>query len=218
MPNEPPALVGVTGGIGSGKSAVCRHFARLGRRVLSADEIARTLTEEDPQVRDAIGRSFGKELYGTDGRLRREELGRIVFADRSKLNALNAIVHPRVFQSLDASLERFPASSQSPYALVEAALVFESKMDEWLDATIVVRASQEHRIERVLARDGSLREDVLARMSAQIPPDEAAKRADFVIDNDGSEKGLETKVAFLDRILSQMFAAGRKSRAVPSRK
>ncbi|HXX62412.1 MAG TPA: dephospho-CoA kinase, partial [Bacteroidota bacterium] len=111
-----------------------------------------------------------------------------------------------------------PASSQSPYVLVEAALVFESKMDEWLDATIVVRASEEHRIQRVQARDGALREDVVARMSAQISPDEAARRADFVIDNDGSQEYLDTKVAFLDRILSHMFGTGRRTRRVRGRK
>lgn len=214
MPNERPGLVGVTGGIGSGKSAVCRCFARLGRMVFSADEIARTLTEEDEKVREAIRRTFGMDVYGADGKLRRTELGRIVFANKAKLRALNAIVHPRVFEVLGASVARVPPSLQSPYVLVEAALVFESKMDERLDATIVVRASPQARIKRVLSRDGSLRADVLSRMRAQISPDAAAERADFVIENEGPLELLESKVAFLDRILTHFFRGPRAKRGI----
>ena len=206
MPSKTVPLVGVTGGIGSGKSAVCRSFAALGRSVISADRIARDLTERDPRVRDAIRKKFGDAVYAPDGPLRRQALAAIVFADAAKRRALNAIVHPPVFEAIGAAVEALPAPSRSPYVIVEAALIFESGMDKRLAATVVVRADEEVRIARVVARDGLSRADVLARMKAQMSADVKAQRADFVIDNNRGEEELAEKVAFIDRILVHLVA------------
>jgi len=208
MPSERIPRVGVTGGIGSGKSEVCRILSRLGRAVLSADDIARDLTGHDPSVRSAIAQEFGAALYGPGGELRRAELARIVFRDPARLRALNAIVHPRVFSSLDEALARLPAASRRPYAVVEAALMFESGMDEGLDATVLVRAPEPIRIARVMHRDGCPEADVRARMRAQISPAAAAARADVVIENGGTEADLESRVVFVDRMLSLRFGGG----------
>jgi dephospho-CoA kinase len=202
-------LVGVTGGIGSGKSTVCRHFAALGRRVISADEIARELTEHDPATRAAIAGAFGAEIYDAGGALRRKDLAAVVFAHPAKLRALDRIVHPRVFEGIDRAVAALPPAAQHPYVIVEAALVFEAHMDEFLAATVVVRAAEENRIARVAGRDGASREDVLARMRAQMSPEEKAGLADFVIDNDSPEEGLGPKVAFVDRMLAAFLSVGR---------
>ncbi len=206
MPNRLFPLVGVTGGIGSGKSSVCRCFEQLGRVVLSADGIARDLTESNAGVRRAIAREFGQEIYGPEGGLRRSELARIVFAHPARLRALNSIVHPVVFSSLNDALARLPASAGKPYAIVEAALIFESGMDSNLDATVVVTAPEEVRLARVVRRDNVPPADVAARMRAQISPADSTQRGDFVIDNNGTEEELALRVTFVDTVLSLMFA------------
>jgi dephospho-CoA kinase len=205
MPSKQVPLVGVTGGIGSGKSAVCSCFEKLGRVVLSADRIARELTEHNPGVRKSLSEKFGPGIFGPDGSLLRGELARIVFAQPAKLRALNAIVHPLVFTSLNDALARLPSGAGSPYAIVEAALVFESGMDRRLDATVVVKASEEVRIERVLLRDGLARDAVIARMRAQMSQEETVKRADFIIENNGPEQDLRERVKFIDRVLTLHF-------------
>ncbi|HUI09774.1 MAG TPA: dephospho-CoA kinase [Bacteroidota bacterium] len=209
MPSERVPLVGVTGGIGSGKSEVCRILSRLGRTVIAADELARGLTERDASVREEIAREFGAEIFGPSGELRRGELARVVFASPPRLRALNAIVHPGVFRAIETALARLPAASRSPYAVVEAALVFESGMDERLDATILVRAPEELRMERVMSRSALSRDEVNARMRAQISPQAAARRADFVIDNAGTPADLEPRVVFVDRVLALRFGPKR---------
>jgi dephospho-CoA kinase len=209
MPNRPAPLVGVTGGIGSGKSAVCLCFGRLGRAVLSADKIARDLTETDAGVRRAIMEKFGAGIYGPDGRLRRSELARIVFASPARLRSLNAIVHPAVFSSLNDALLRLPASAGRPYVVVEAALIFESGLDKNLDATVVVNAPEEIRIDRVARRDDLPRDEIIARIRAQMSPREISRRGDFVVENSGAEEDLIERVTFIDRLLTLMFGAGR---------
>jgi dephospho-CoA kinase len=206
MPSKTAPLVGVTGGIGSGKSAVCREFAALGRSVVSADRIARDLTERDPRVRDAIRKKFGDAVYAPEGPLRRQALAAVVFADAAKRRALNAIVHPPVFDAIEAAVAALPASSRSPYVIIEAALIFESGMDKRLDATVVVRAGDDVRIARVMERDGLSREAVLARMKAQLSTAAKAQQADFVIDNNRGEEELGAKVAFIDRMLVHVLA------------
>ena len=195
-------LVGVTGGIGSGKSVVCSLFSRLGRTVISADEIARNLTESDPTVRASIGKAFGQDLYRPDGSLDRRRLASIVFESAEALERLNSIVHPRVFKEIDRQLALLTVEKRRPYVVVEAALVFESGLDRKLDRVIVVDAIEETRISRVMERDGSSRQEVVARMSSQMSPEEKRKRADFVIQNDQTLQQLGEKVLFLDALLA----------------
>ena len=208
MPNEPVPLVGVTGGIGSGKTAACRCFGELGRTILFADDIARDLADRDPKVREVIRREFGPQVFTPEGNLSRDALARIVFGSAGRLRALNAIMHPRVIAAVE-KVRRSPPSS--PYIIVEAALVYESGLDAALNAVIVLRASEETRIRRVMQRDGMDRQQVIARVHAQMNPDRAARRADFVVHNDGSVEELRERVMFLDRLLVLHVAGPRKS-------
>ncbi len=200
--------VGVTGGIGSGKSTACQEFARLGRRVLSADAIARELTEADSAVRREIRHAFGADVFADDGSLRRNELAALVFRDARNRERLNRIVHPRVFDRIEKTLLGLPARRAQPYVVIEAALIFESGMDRWLDYVIVIAAIEKTRISRVLERDHCTRADVRYRIASQMPAGEKAARGDFVIHNDGDRKELRQRVLFVDRILSSVFSGG----------
>ena len=196
--------VGVTGGIGSGKSTVCRHFETLGRTVLSADAIARTLTEEHKEIKAAIRRTFGEEVFASEGSLNRQKLAARVFSDPVELHKLNAIVHPHVFDYIERQLEVLPLEKKKPYVVIEAALIFESGMDERVDAVLVVHADEETRIARVMQRDGVTREEVLARMRFQMDVKDALERAHFVLHNDGTEAELLPRVQFIDALLKKL--------------
>ncbi len=198
-------LVGVTGGIGSGKSAVCDVFRRRGRVVLSADDIARRLTEEDEQVRRMIGKEFGDDIYPNGRALDRKRLASIVFTSPPLRRKLDRIVHPRVFEEIDAAIQALSPDQRKPYVIVEAALIYESGMDRRLDRVIVVDAEEESRIARVMRRDGRSREDVLHRLHSQMSAAAKVEKADFVIRNDSDPEGLTSRVSFLDKLLTAMI-------------
>ena len=197
-------LVGVTGGIGSGKSTVCRAFGALGRLVVSADQVAREVTEQDPAVQAEIRKEFGDAVFGPGGAMDRAAVARLAFADKRKTAALNAIVHPRVFERIYDILAREPESRKRPYVIIEAALIFESGMDARLHRVIVVDAPEEVRIARVMARDHCTREEVLRRISRQMPAAEKLQLADFVIRNERNAVALDAKVAFVDMMLQAL--------------
>ena len=178
--------LGVTGGIGSGKTAfVARLSDHPGVRVVLADDLAKRLMVEDPEVRRQLVQRFGAEAYHEDGSLNREAIAARVFGDADELAALNAIVHPAVRRAMLDAMEQ--AREDGVRLLVyEAALIFETNADEILDHVAVVDAPIEPRIQRAMDRDGSSREAVLARMARQLEPSELRRRADTVIDNDGS--------------------------------
>lgn len=177
--------VGITGGIGSGKSTVCRIFEALGVPVYDADYWARWLIVEDPAVRAAIVALFGPEAYLPDGSYHRAFVAGIVFQDAGKLAALNAAVHPVLEQHSRRWHEEQALAGQA-YTLKEAALLVESGSQRHLDALIVVTAPEELRVHRVMARDGVPEEAVLARLRHQWPEAEKVKLADFVVVNDGA--------------------------------
>jgi dephospho-CoA kinase len=197
-------LVGVTGGIGSGKTSVCRAFQNLGRTVISADAVGRELTESDPEIRKKISVSFGSEMFTSAGVLDRRALADVVFRNPQARDMLNGIIHPAVFRRMEQILASLPVELRRPYTIEEAALVFESGRDRDLDYVIVVDAPEETRIARVMARDGVGREDVLLRVRSQMPTHEKLRKADITIENSGTEEELAEKVAFFDRLLRSM--------------
>ena len=196
-----PVLVGITGGIGSGKSIVCNGFATLGRAVISADVVARDLTNSNDEVRRAIAEEFGKDLFAADGTLDRKALATRAFASAERTALLNAIVHPHVFKAMSEMITHEDPARLRPYVILEAALIYESGMDEFLNRVIVVDAPEEERIRRVMARDRCDRESVVRRIAAQMPAQEKTRRADFVIVNDKNSVDLTSKIALLDIIL-----------------
>lgn len=193
--------LGVTGGIGSGKSAFVRRLGeRPGVRVVLADDVAKRIMAEHPGVRRQLVERFGPETYDAAGALDRQHLAGRVFGDTEALAALNAIVHPAVREALLEEIERARADGVHLF-VYEAALIFETGGDEVLDEVAVVDAPVEMRVARVMARDGADREAVLARMRHQIDPAEARRRADHVVENSAS---LDALHAAADRLATAL--------------
>lgn len=175
--------VGITGGIGSGKSTVCRIFSLLGIPVYYADDAAKEIMHKDEQLKASIKHHFGDNIYDENGQLQRAALGKIVFNDKDKLELLNSLVHPATIRQGN----EWAARQQAPYVIKEAALLFESGSAASLDVIIGVTAPQPLRLLRVMKRDNVSREDVLARMYKQIEEPIKMKLCDFVIHNDDQQ-------------------------------
>ncbi len=180
-----PYQIGITGGIGSGKSLVCKIFASLGVPIYDADSRAKSIMTTDGILVVQIKKEFGSLSYYEDGRLNREYLSAVAFNDEDKLKRLNELVHPRVGADSEKWMEE---NANHPYLLREAALLFESGSFKKLDKIIVVTAPEHIRIKRVLHRDKQRTEqDVLTIIRSQMPEEEKIKKADFVIHNDETE-------------------------------
>jgi dephospho-CoA kinase len=177
-----PLQIGITGGIGSGKSLVCRVFHCLGIPVYDADSHAKELMTTDGILISNIKKEFGELSFNTDGSLNRSYLSLVVFNDTEKLKKLNSLVHPRVGEDYS----RWVGQRQSyPYILKEAALLYEASSDQLLDKVIVVHAPETLRIQRILKRDPHRTEDqVRAIVGNQMSEEEKMKRADFIVLND----------------------------------
>jgi dephospho-CoA kinase len=171
--------IGLTGGIGSGKTIVCKIFEKLGVPVYYADAAAKQIMNEDPVVKKQIIQLFGQEAYSNNA-LNRPYISSVVFKNREMLGALNAIVHPATISASD----RWMQSQTTPYAIKEAALIFESGIPQALDYIIGVTAPLALRVQRVMLRDGLKEEEVLGRMKNQMDEEEKMKLCDFVIIND----------------------------------
>lgn len=172
--------IGLTGGIGAGKSTAAKLFEFLGVPVYYADDAAKELMNIDATIREKIISSFGSETY-LDNILQRKILAKKVFGNELEIQKLNAIVHPVVFAHFDQwCLER----SHLPYIVKEAALIFETILYQKLEKVIHVTAPEELRIARVMLRDGCSKQDVLDRIARQLGEEEKLKRADFILYND----------------------------------
>ncbi len=192
--------IGITGGIGSGKSTVCKIFEVLGIPVYYADDRAKWLMNNDANLIEGVKSVFGDEAYQA-GTLNRPFIASIVFNDKSKLAKLNALVHPAVFQDGIAWNE---ANADAPYTLKEAAILFESGSYLTVNKVITVFAPKEIRIQRVLTRDDTTREAIEARMDKQMPEKEKIERSDFVIYNDDKHSLIE-QVLNIHKILMNEF-------------
>lgn len=188
--------VGITGGIGSGKSTACRVFATLGVPVFYADTTAKQLMNTDPELRENLIRLFGAAVYLPDQTIDRKYLAGIVFNNASLLDELNKAVHPAVRKAFDQWCQK----QDSPYILHEAAILFESGFYKMMDKTIMVYTNENERIDRVMKRDNLSREMVLLRMKNQWKDEEKIKLADFVIGNNDREL-IIPQIVEIDQIL-----------------
>ena len=197
-----PLQIGITGGIGSGKSLICRIFKCLGVPVYDADSHAKELMTTDGILVSDIKKEFGVLSYNVDGGLNREYLGKNVFHDPERLKALNRLVHPRV----DVNYRQWVVQKKNhPYVLKEAALLFEAGTHVSLDKVIVVYADEALRIQRVLKRDPHRTADqVLAIIKNQMSDEDKLKRADFTIRNDETTLLIPQVVSLHTRFISML--------------
>ncbi len=180
-----PLLIGLTGGIGSGKSLIAKIFSCLGTPVYDADSRAKKLMNSDSILIDAIKKEFGNSAYQNSGVLNRDFMAAMVFNDEKKLNKLNSLVHPRVKEDNEQWIRE---NSEKKYLVKEAALLFESGSYKSLDKVIVASAPENVRIERVLQRDPHRsRSELIKIIANQMSEAEKLKRADYVIMNDESQ-------------------------------
>jgi dephospho-CoA kinase len=173
--------IGVTGGIGSGKSVVCEVFRTLGCKIYNADDRAKMLLDNNSEIRKQITSYFGTEIYES-GIANRKLLASKVFNNPAALNTLNGIIHPAVFDDFQQWTSLY---KDQPYIIKEAAIMFESGANKQLDSVILVYASPEIRMQRVMHRDNISEDAVGARMNNQMSDDDKLKLSDYVIYNDG---------------------------------
>ena len=180
--------VGLTGGLASGKSFVGRALADLGCLLIQADELGHRVLEPGGEAYDGVVREFGPEIVGADGRIDRPKLAALVFHDSPRLAALNALVHPPVWARERRLMEDYAAAHPHGIAVVEAAILVETGSYRNYAKLIVAVCSEEQQIERAMSRDGMTREQVLDRLSRQMPLAEKIKYADYVIDTSGAKE------------------------------
>lgn len=175
--------IGITGGIGSGKSYFCKRLEAAGIPVFYADAESKKLVSSNEDVRNAIVALLGNEAYKNDGSLDRKFVADKIFSNTKLRNSLNGIIHPAVHEQFKKWTEKLDVSGEYPVAAMEAAILYESEFDKFVDKVVVITAPSKIRTERVMERDHCEEEDVKRRMKAQWPEKRKVELADFVINN-----------------------------------
>jgi dephospho-CoA kinase len=188
-----PFILGVTGGIGSGKSTVCQIIASFGVPVFYADDEGKRILQSDPEAIREVIEEFGDQSYDDSGILDRKYLASVVFSDESRLHRLNDIVHPRVREAFTRFVEDH---SGSKLVVHESAIIFEAHLDEHFDGVVVVDSTVDKRVQRAIA-SGKSPEDVRSRMAQQMPAEELRELADYIVYNNGTIDDLEDEVEIL---------------------
>jgi dephospho-CoA kinase len=196
-------LVGLTGGIGSGKSVVAEMFIRLGAYLIDADELAHEAVEPGRPILNRIVEAFGPEILNPDGTLDRAKLGRWVFEDPERRERLNAIVHPYVFMEQERRRKAIAQKDPKAVVLFDAALLVETGSYQLMDKVVLVTINREKQIERIMKRDGLTREQAVRRIEAQMPQGKKKGKADYIIDGGLPVKTIEDQVR---RIFGELAA------------
>lgn len=190
-------VLGLTGGIGSGKSMVASMFAELGADVIDADQLAREVVEPGQPALEEIRTAFGPDILLPDGRLDRGKLGRIIFADPVARGTLNAITHPRIRELMAGEIAA--RRSRPGVLIVDIPLLYENDRTDSVEAVIVVWVDSKTQLRRLVERDGLSEEEARQRIAAQMPLDEKRARADVVIDNSDSRENTRRQVEAIYR-------------------
>jgi dephospho-CoA kinase len=190
-------VLGLTGGIGSGKSMVASMFAQLGADVIDADQLARDVVEPGQPALGEIATTFGRDILLPDGRLDRGRLARIIFADPVARGTLNAITHPRIQERMAAEISA--RASRPGILIVDIPLLYENGRTGAVEAVIVVWVDPKTQLHRVLERDRLTEDEARRRIAVQMPLDEKRARADVVIDNSGSRESTQRQVEAIYR-------------------
>jgi len=195
-------VFGLTGNIGSGKSAVAAMLREAGIPVLDADRISREVTAPGGRAYDAVVRAFGRRILRQDGTIDRKRLGEIVFADPRLREQLEAITHPAILEAMKEAIAGLEREGHRA-AVVEATLIHESGRKGLFEAVISVACDGETAISRLAARDGMSRNDAEARLRAQMDPERKAGASDYVVDNSGSMEETRRQVVALVQVLQE---------------
>lgn len=191
----PKTVIGLTGGVGTGKSTVAGMFRAAGARVIDADRIARALVVPGTTAYRAIVKRFGKGIVAERGAIDRAALGRLVFEDAGLRKELTAILHPAIIRRIKEEVRAVTKG----LVVIDAPLLYETGLHKNVDAVVVVKASREAQVRRCNARSGLSREETLSRIAAQLPLKEKVRSADYVIDNNGTLRQTEKQVELLRR-------------------
>jgi len=202
MERRTTAVIGLTGGIASGKSTVAARWRALGARVIDADQLAREVVAPGEPALEAIAQHFGSEYVGADGGLDRKRLGARVFADPAALNRLNAITHPAILQRVGAALVEAQRAG-FPWVVYEAALIIENQLAPGLTTLVAVVTDPERQVARVMARDGLDEEQARQRLANQTDNATRLARADLIIANDADLAALSAEA---DRVFDELTA------------
>jgi len=186
--------VGLTGGIGSGKSTASSILAKLGSYVFDADTEAKIILNNNEEVQNNIIKEFGNDILDHDGLIDNKKLALVAFQDEEHQIILNSILHPFVFRALDKQFDKISKQNKHTSFIVDGALIFESGMDQHLDLVLLIASSLKFRIERALNRGTLSREDIIRRNELQWTDEDKATSADYTIYNNGTEKELEEKI------------------------
>ena len=175
--------VGITGGIGSGKTTICQFFELLDIPVFTADIQAKRLMVTSPDIKNKLISILGKDIYFKDQSLDRKKIAKLIFNSPDLLSKINALVHPAVHEEF----EKWCVKQKSPYVLFEAAILFECGLYKKMDMNVLITASEENRINRVIVRDNISKEEVKIKIAKQWKEEEKEAYADYIIHNDNQE-------------------------------
>jgi len=188
-------IIGLTGGIGSGKTTVSNLFKNLGVPIIDTDVIARELVDNDHSVLEEITDAFGKIILDDDGLLDRNILAKIIFSEEHKKQQLENILHPKIRIKVEKAIKIYHAKPNQPqYIIVVIPLLFETNFHQLIDKTLVVIANEENKIKRIIQRDGRTPEDILSIIKSQVSDSKRISEADDIIENNCDIKELETKI------------------------
>ena len=194
--------VGISGGIGSGKSMASSHFKKLGAYVFDADKEAKKLVEKNEKIQQQLIEEFGSDIQNPDKMISNKKLARVAFSSEDNQAVLNAIIHPFVFDAIDERFKKISGMGKYSMFVVDAALIYESGLDQHLDYVIIVTAKYKHRLQHALERGNLSSEDVIRRMELQLPEESKVGMADSVINNNGTLQDLKRQV---DEIFKELI-------------
>jgi dephospho-CoA kinase len=190
-------LIGITGGIGSGKTEVCRQLHKKGYKVIFADLRAKELYKKDKKLASKIVKEFGKEILNFQGVISLTKLREKVFSNKKNFQKINDIVHPVVIKNLMDEIKK----AKQKVILIESALVFDTIFHKYLDYVVLVYSNKKNRLERIMLRDGAKRSEVERIMKFQVDEKVKIEKSDFVIINNKSIEHLEKRVEYFSRVL-----------------
>ena len=194
--------IGLTGGIGTGKSSVSTLFKKWGAYIFDADVVAKYILNNNDTAQSELIAEFGTDVIGADNKIDKKKLARIAFSDEDHQLRINIIIHPYVFNEIDSAFDTILATGKHDVFVVDAALIYESGADTHLDYVIVVTSHLKIRTERVMTRGGLTLDEFLQRVKLQWPDEDKVHMADFVIYNNGTIDQLKVETK---RVFDQLF-------------